>query len=372
VECVEALPAGWTRVYFGYENTSTKAVAVTLSHSVIAPAPSYRGQPQTFRPGRVPFAFSVDVKGTDATWTVAGTTAKSSYRSTACPASGLSAPELGSQSVSHSPGFHRLPLGTGAEAYGTYTPAVVDRATTVGATLLGELRVSRQLLEPLFQPKLESFRAPYLLASKPLAPALDATGYQQSSSTTQGWVQGTFPFHPPRTDGKGYADVYELPIGIEDEEGQRWGDPASRFDRRLAASRRLIDENGNNGAPTVLLVHPNGDTWKKDATTQLLAGLPDEAWVGTVGDFGAFWRARAALSLETYPSIRCQGGRAFMVTAPDTLPGAALAGQTLDIADSTLTRVMWLGGATQTIQGGKLVLPRIAAGSFVVGELCPT
>jgi hypothetical protein len=263
-------------------------------------------------------------------------------------------------SVSHSPSFAGLGLGSGKEAFPSYTPTVVSKTLTKDATLLGELRIPRQLLAPAVTPEVLSFRAPYLLTSRNLAPALDATGYRYDSSTTQGWVQGAFPFHPPRLDGKGFADVVSFPIAVEDE-------AAPRFDQRLEAARQTIAANGANGAPSVILVHPNDVDWKKTAYVDLLASLPSTTWIGTLRDLGAFWREREALTLVTAESTVCKGGRRFSVTSPMTTST-----QALDVADPALVRAVFADGTGAVVSPQhKLVLPPLAKGTTVSGDICP-
>jgi len=55
--------------------------------------------------------------------------------------------ELGSHTIAHSNGFNRFPMGTGREAYPSYVPFVKDRMTAYNASILGELRVSKFLIE---------------------------------------------------------------------------------------------------------------------------------------------------------------------------------------------------------------------------------
>jgi hypothetical protein len=284
--------------------------------------------------------------------------------------------QLGSESVSHSPQFDRLARGTGREEYATYTPFVfatadctrpLRRCTATGdASLLGELRVSRQLLGGV-QTNVTAFRAPYLEASRPLAQAEDATGYLFDSSTTQGWVQGAFPFHPPRLDGLGYADVFELPIAVEDE-------AAPRFDTRIPQALATIAANGANGAPSVVMVHPNDSPRKVAAVRRLFASLPRNAWVGSIDDFGAFWRQRSHLRLATVPSqtdsTGCDGAVRGFALLNDS--GEVAHAQSLDATAGDLAVLRDDAGAVTRVPvvGGKLLLPDIGPHGTLRGLLC--
>jgi hypothetical protein len=284
--------------------------------------------------------------------------------------------QLGSESVSHSAQFDRLPVGTGKETYASYVPFIEGVGTctrpartcsrTVDATLTGELRVSRQLIGGV-QPSVTAFRAPFLEVSRELAQAEDATGYTVDSSTTQGWVQGAFPFHPPRLDGLGYTTVFELPIAIED------GAPP-RFDTRVDDALTTIARNGANGAPSVVMISPSDSARKLAAVGRLFGGLPADAWVGSADDFGRFWRQRSHLRLATVPSQStdpaCDGAVRGFALLNDA--GEVATGQTLDATAGDLAVVRDDAGTVTTlpVTAGRIVLPDIAPHGHLRGLLC--
>src|SRR5208282_5917668 len=71
--------------------------------------------------------------------------------------------EIASHSVSHSPVFSKFPMGDGKEQYPNYTPFVQNRIKTFNGEILGELRVSKFLMEH-FLPglRVDSFRPGHL------------------------------------------------------------------------------------------------------------------------------------------------------------------------------------------------------------------
>lgn len=231
--------------------------------------------------------------------------------------------EIAAQTVAHSPVFDKLPMGTGTESFPAYQPFVASRTVTTGATVLGEIRVSRQLIQSRLNPHMTSFRAGYLLTTPRLAVAEEAAGIRDDSSTTQGWVGGALPFSIPRFDGTGYADVTTFPVVVEDERGVR-------IDQRLDEARDLIAANGDNGAPSVVLFHPNGWDWKLKAWDKLLMDIPSDAWTGTVQQFGDFWQDRGRAALVTSPSGACAGGRHIEVKSLNA--AWPVRGQVLDVA----------------------------------------
>ena len=101
-QCVQSLPDGSYRAYFGYHNTNNNTITIPIgSKNKVLPAEPMRqwrhkkkkkfdqGQPTRFTPGRVgPFpnsAFSVDFDHGNVHWLLNGKTAKANKRSTRCP-----------------------------------------------------------------------------------------------------------------------------------------------------------------------------------------------------------------------------------------------------------------------------------------------
>jgi hypothetical protein len=270
--------------------------------------------------------------------------------------------EIGAHTVAHSPVFHTLPMGSGTESAAGYRPFVHSKTKTTDASVLGEVRVSRQLIQARLNPKATSFRAGYLLTTPRLAVAEEAAGVRDDSSTTQGWVGGALPFSIPRFDRAGYADVTTYPIAIEDERG-------TRIDRRIDEARDLMEANGDNGAPTTILFHPNGWEWKLKAWDKLLMQIPSDAWSGTVQQFGDFWQDRSRAALVTSPSTACGGGRHVEISSLNA--AWPVRGQVLDVPTGLSKLVLGSGEVRNVNSDGKVILPDIAGGAKLVGELCP-
>ena len=270
--------------------------------------------------------------------------------------------EIAPHTVAHSPIFDKLPMGTGTETVDNYSPTVASPTVTTGATVLGEVRVSRQLIQARLNPKSTSFRAGYLLTTPRLAVAEEAAGVRDDSSSTQGWVGGALPFSIPRFDGTGYADVTTFPVAIEDERGVR-------VDQRLDEARDLMTANGDNGAPTTIMFHPNGWDWKVKAWDSLMMRIPSNAWTGTVQQYGDFWQDRSRSALVTSASTICSGGRHVEITSLNA--AWPVKGQVLDVSGE-LKKMVLAGGEVRNVNSdGKVVLPDIAGGGSVTGELCP-
>jgi peptidoglycan/xylan/chitin deacetylase (PgdA/CDA1 family) len=200
--------------------------------------------------------------------------------------------EIGSHSVAHARTFNTMPTGTGDERYPAYRPRVLAATRTEGATVLGELRVSRFLLERATGGTVASFRPGYLRNPRALPQALIATGLRFSSSFTADNVLTHLPlrFNWNREPGA-ETDVFDFPVTIEDE-----GPPPLL--ERLPAALALAGRLSAYGGTFVVLLHTNVIAPKLDFERALVDSLRGRAWFGTVGTFGRFWAARAAAGVD--------------------------------------------------------------------------
>jgi hypothetical protein len=201
--------------------------------------------------------------------------------------------EVASHSVAHSRNFNQMPLGSGEERYPQYRPFVRDKEHTENATVLGELRVSRFLLEhflPNYQ--IVSFRPGHLRDPYTLPQALEATGYLFSSSATANNSLTHLPFR--LTYGRettAQSKIYEFPVTIEDEALPRLGD---RFPQALELANHL----SSYGGLMVVLIHPDIIDHKLEFEKRLVESLHQRAWFGSIREFGEFWAARDHVSVD--------------------------------------------------------------------------
>lgn len=216
--------------------------------------------------------------------------------------------DVGSHTVAHSRMFEHMELGTGRERYPRYRPFVQTDTTYRDATVLGELRVSKFLLEDRAGAKVVSFRPGRLSYPFSLPQAMAATGYRYSSSITANSVLTHLPYQ--LTDGRAdgaLQPIYEFPVTIEDEEG-RLGD---RFD----AADQLVAKIARNGGLVTFLNHPNITDHKLDFETRLVDSWKDRAWIGSLADFGDWWAGRDSLETDLVQEngrwvLRAAAGRA--------------------------------------------------------------
>jgi hypothetical protein len=197
---------------------------------------------------------------------------------------------IGSHSIIHSRGFNKFELGTGGEAYPAYQPRGTGFDTATGASVFGEVRVSKQLLDgEIPNQHTDFFRAGHLRVPPTLPEALERSGYRFDSSFTADDVMSNFPYALPL--GLLFEEdsgLYEFPVTIDDSE-----DPP--LVRRVEPALEVIRANAENGAPSVILIHTNESQGKLLAEQALLRGLPPGVVATDMESFARFWRARDRL-----------------------------------------------------------------------------
>lgn len=224
--------------------------------------------------------------------------------------------ELGSHSVAHAYAFSEFPLGSGKERYPSYQPFVSGRYIAHNGTLLGELRVSKYLIEKVLEaPLVVSFRPGHLSDPKKMPQALEAVGYLYSSTATANVSLTHLPYQ--LTDGytgDGLAKVFEFPLTLEDELGEKMGS-------RVAPALELAKKISKYGGIYVVLIHPNVLDHKLEFEKQFISGVKDYAWFSTVKDFGGWWAARNKVTV----GVAQQGSeRVVTLEVPEPMAGLTI------------------------------------------------
>jgi peptidoglycan/xylan/chitin deacetylase (PgdA/CDA1 family) len=200
--------------------------------------------------------------------------------------------EIASHSVSHSLQFHEFPIGDGAEALPDYMPYVANSDRTTKASLMGELRVSKFILENLSGREVRSFRPGYLRIPKKLPEVMDWSGYAYSSSVTANKSLTHLPFQ--LMESRFYetqSGIFEFPITIEDELPPRMGE---RLPEAIAVAERLA----RYGGTMVTLSHPDILGHKFEFAEGFIQAVKPYAWFGTLSEFGDWWTARDAVGVD--------------------------------------------------------------------------
>jgi len=224
--------------------------------------------------------------------------------------------ELASHTVAHSASFSSFPLGTGEEQYPGYRPFVKTRMKAYGGTILGELRVSKFLIDRLGgSPAMVSFRPGELSNPFSLPQALVATGFRYSSAATANNSLTHLPYqmtYDRLSDSE--VDIFEFPVTIEDEELPLMGE-------RVPQAVTLARQIARYGGSVVVLIHPNILGHKLEFEKQFYEAVKDWAWFGSMREFGDWWSARNALQVET----TAEGDRMTVsINAPRRISGGTL------------------------------------------------
>jgi peptidoglycan/xylan/chitin deacetylase (PgdA/CDA1 family) len=201
--------------------------------------------------------------------------------------------EIGSHGVSHTPHFDDIPKGDAVHRPRDYRPQIIGLSETVDATVRGEVRVSKWVLETNGIDDLQSFRAGHLLFNKHLIASLEEADYLFDASMGVYHCACNFPFRQFRNQSFYQpSHIIEIPMTISDYD---WVDNLTAL---VPSFKQVILKNAANGAVTTLLIHPTRKVDKLEALEQILTWLPEDIWVGTVEEFGRFWNSRYGLNPE--------------------------------------------------------------------------
>jgi hypothetical protein len=258
---------------------------------------------------------------------------------------------IGSHSIIHSRGFNKFELGSGHEVYPSYQPRGLGFDTASGATVFGEVRVSKGLLDgELPGQNTTFFRAGHLRVPVSLPEALERSGYQFDSSFTADDVLSNFPYALTRDLGfEEDSDIYEFPVTIEDEE-------SPGFAKRVPQALQVILANAENGAVSVVLIHSNESQLKAAAEQELLRQLPADILKTDMVSFATFWRARDRLQWNV-STTSIPEEVVLQVDSDESVTGITFEFQR-PIATVT-------GGATLFPDNRHMVLPELKAGHSV-------
>ena len=223
--------------------------------------------------------------------------------------------ELGSHTIAHSRVFNQFPMGSGRESYPSYAPFVKDRTTAYNVSILGELRVSKFLIDHFSGQSIVSFRPGELSNPFGLPQALLATGYRYSSTATANNSLTHLPYqlnYDRLTDSE--VEIFEFPVTIEDEALPKMGD---RLPQALEVAKRI----SRYGGSVVVLIHPNVLDHKLAFEKGFVEGVRPYAWFGSVGEFGRWWAARNRVEVDV---VRDADAMRVTLNVPVSLAGLTL------------------------------------------------
>ncbi len=224
--------------------------------------------------------------------------------------------EVASHTVAHSLQFSAFPIGTGKEKYPTYRPIAMNIKITEGGSVMGELRVSKFLLEKLVDSThVTSFRSGFLEEPRSLPQVLEATGYLFNTSTTANSTWSHLPFQLNYDYGRGgEVNIFQFPITIEDQ-------MLPRMDKRIHEGIALAKKIASYGGICVILIHPEVVGYKLKFEKEFVKGVKEFSWFGSIEMFGKWWAARNAVSIDVTGTT---GKKIVSLKIPKPLQGFSL------------------------------------------------
>jgi hypothetical protein len=265
---------------------------------------------------------------------------------------------LGTHSVIHSRAFNHFDLGSGEETFPSYQPRGTGFESATGATVFGEVRVSKELLDgSLLDHQTVFFRAGHLRVPPSLPEALQRTGYLFDSSFTADDVLTNFPYALPLDLGFDEdSGLYEFPVTIEDEE-------PPPLPQRVDKAMEVIRANAENQAISVVLIHSNEAKGKLAAEQEMLQELGPEISATDMESYARFWRALEQMRWSVQSGTRANEVRLVIET------GEPVDGATFEF-QRTVAAVD--GGARLLPDHRRIVLPKLKThqkASFLVRYL---
>jgi hypothetical protein len=211
---------------------------------------------------------------------------------------------LGSHSVGHFPDFFDetiFPYGVTGNTPTNYQP-YYSLGITTGGTVLGELEVSKNLLEEDHGVNIRSFRSGHLVYPDSLAAAMMQLDYEFSSCNAGNNTLTQYPFYNfiERSFSSTESPVLEIPLTISDVFNSDPITPANYL-QKVAIWTEVTRKFEENNAPVVLLIHPNR-LYKFYAEQAYFDSLSNNVTIVNQEDFGDFWRNRDSLDFSTQVS----------------------------------------------------------------------
>jgi len=199
--------------------------------------------------------------------------------------------EVSSRGVSGTPFFGYLKTGDGLEQYPDYRPMVTSPTSAFNETLIGELYVSKFLLDNFIGP-VQTFSRHVVKLNSKLFSVIDGAGYNYSSTTTSSQVQTYYPFHAPDQylSNQRFHSL-ELPVSLTTSLYDDYANPISTTIFKLSNIEQF-------GGVAHISIDVGLSEDRLHLEEQIINHYADRAWFGTLESFGQFWRARAQIEID--------------------------------------------------------------------------
>lgn len=208
---------------------------------------------------------------------------------------------LSSHSVGHFPDFDnesRFPYGNTGNIPASYQPFYTGGITSNGS-VMGELEVSRNLLENDHSVNIRSFRAGHLAFHDSLIIGLQQLDYEFNSTHSANNILFSYPYfnYLVRSFNAVESRILEIPMTISDV---FTSDPIDtiNYPQKVGIWTRVTRKYVANNAPINLLIHPNR-MWKLTAQQMYFDSIPNDLLPYSFEEYGEFWRKRDSLRYLT-------------------------------------------------------------------------
>ncbi|MBL0047857.1 MAG: T9SS type A sorting domain-containing protein [Bacteroidetes bacterium] len=181
--------------------------------------------------------------------------------------------------------------GTSGNTRASYLP-LNNGGATVGASIWGELEVSKNLLQTDCGTTIRSFRPGYLLVHPKQMKVMDSLGYAFSSSYTAADVLTNFPYfiHEDKSFQSRLTGMLEIPLATSDVIRDYILDSLN-YPTLVTKWKNVYLRNHANNAPTVLLIHPTR-SYKLTAQRSFVNQLPNGVLFKSLEAYGDYWKHR--------------------------------------------------------------------------------
>jgi len=206
--------------------------------------------------------------------------------------------EVASHSVGHFPDMDIesiVAVGAVGNTVTNYLPHYNGNFTQ-GASVYGEVEVSKSLLDTELGINIKSYRPGYLYQHTQQINAMSDLGYKYSSSMSGNDVLTAFPYiaHKDMAFEGAVTNLYEIPMTISDAQVSDKVDSLN-YPRHVSRWLYCVEKHMANGAPTNLLIHPTRN-FKLQAERSFVSQLPNGLTFRTVNEFGEYWKMRNAVT----------------------------------------------------------------------------
>ncbi len=189
-----------------------------------------------------------------------------------------------------------FPLGVSSISAESYSP-FNDGDATVRGTVLGELIVSKEILEQDGGRAITSFRSGSMRFNKYLPEGLQTAQYTTESSFYANDVMTGFPYflQKGQSSSESPMDVLEIPVHISDAVDYLNKD---EYSKAVDIWEEVIGKYSDNYAPVTLSIDPDKD-YKLAALDMLLQRIEGQTKLLNFEELNDFWRERRNLSYQT-------------------------------------------------------------------------